>query len=474
MQTLYRPIVAWFRKRRNALFGEIMQPGSADRILDVGGNHGYWANMGCAATITCLNVAPPEPLPPLPPRCSYVRGDGRHLPYEDRSFDIVFSNSVIEHVGTWEDQQRFAKEIRRTGRSFWVQTPNRWFVVEPHLIAPLVHFLPRSVQRRLLRRITPWGWLTHPTPQEVDEFLSQVRLLTLKEMRELFPEATIYIERFFGLAKSFVAVRQGRRETLRTNILGTEVAAIDLPAALDLVTQRLGDAHYGSYICVTGVHGVTEGLRDVAVRHVHNKALACVPDGMPLTWVGRIRGHRGMRRVYGPDLMLSVLESAAQRGWSNYFYGGAEGVAGELAGRMRKMFPGLRIAGTHSPPFRALTAEERTGVLDRINALEPDIVWIGLSTPKQELLMADFSPDIRAKLMIGVGAAFDFHTGRVRQAPRWVQRIGMEWCFRLCMEPRRLAKRYVRNNPAFLWHIALQLTGLRRYPCPCDGGEPSP
>ncbi len=250
----------------------------------------------------------------------------------------------------------------------------------------------------------------------------------------------------------------------QTNILGVPIAVVNTPMVIEQVATCIATSTTGNYLCATGVHGVMESVRDEAVRKAHNQAWACVPDGMPLTWVGRLRGYRHMNRVYGPDLMLGLLERAACAGWTHFFYGGAAGVAGDLAERMQKRFPGLRVAGTYCPPFRSLTSEERTDVLAQINKVAPDIVWIGLSTPKQEMLMADFSPDIRAKLMIGVGAAFDFHTGRLRQAPHWIQRIGMEWCFRLCMEPRRLTGRYLRNNPAFLWLLALQLLRLRRFP----------
>jgi N-acetylglucosaminyldiphosphoundecaprenol N-acetyl-beta-D-mannosaminyltransferase len=248
------------------------------------------------------------------------------------------------------------------------------------------------------------------------------------------------------------------------NVLGVRIAAISPARALSQLGTWLRESQHGRYICITGVHGVMESVRNPRIRSIHNHAAMCVPDGMPLTWVGRIRGRRNMDRVYGPDLMMQLLELSVREGWSHFFYGGAPGVADKLSDNMRSQYPGLRVVGTHCPPYRALTSVERTEILNEINRAAPDIVWIGLSTPKQEALMSDFSPDIKAKLMLGVGAAFDFHTGRIRQSPCWIQRIGMEWFFRLCMEPRRLTGRYLRNNPAFLWLIALQLLGLRKFP----------
>jgi N-acetylglucosaminyldiphosphoundecaprenol N-acetyl-beta-D-mannosaminyltransferase len=250
----------------------------------------------------------------------------------------------------------------------------------------------------------------------------------------------------------------------RVNVLGIGVSALNMDTAVDHIRQWLSDKATGRYLCVTGVHGVMESLRNPEVRQAHNSASACVPDGMPMTWVGRLRGHRDMDRVYGPDLMLALLELSARGGFRNYFYGGAEGVADDLALRMTRRFPGLNVVGTHCPPFRPLTADERRNLVADVNRLQPDLMWVGLSTPKQELFMSEFHTMLECKVMIGVGAAFDFHTGRLRQAPRWMMRNGLEWFFRLCVEPRRLGPRYLRNNPAFVWHMFLQQTGIRRYP----------
>jgi len=172
-----------------------------------------------------------------------------------------------------------------------------------------------------------------------------------------------------------------------------------------------------------------------------------------------------MGRVYGPDLMLRMLEESARNGYSNFFLGGDEGVAENLQTRMVERFPGLRVVGTFCPPWRPLTDNERRGLIERIDAIRPDLMWIGLGAPKQDLFMAEYHGFLMCKVMIGVGAAFDFHTGRVRQAPRWMMRAGLEWLFRLAVEPRRLWRRYLRNNPAFLWHIFLEQSGLRSYPC---------
>lgn len=248
----------------------------------------------------------------------------------------------------------------------------------------------------------------------------------------------------------------------RANVLGVGVSAINMDLALRHIAQALETRTRG-YICVTGVHGVSEAQRDPTLRDILNRAFLNTPEGMPMVWVGRLQGHRQMARVYGPELMLAVCEFTAPRGHTHFLYGGTEGVAPELRRRLEARFPGLKIVGTYTPPFRRLNAAEAEDLVRRVARVKPDIVWVGLSTPKQERFMAEFWRRLDATLLIGVGAAFDFHAGRVRQAPRWMQQSGLEWFFRLCCEPRRLWRRYLKNNPLFLARILGQFTGLRRY-----------
>ena len=249
------------------------------------------------------------------------------------------------------------------------------------------------------------------------------------------------------------------------NVLGTKITTLNMHSALEFIDNRLKENKFGYYVCATNVHGIMESLKYPKVKEAYNQADVCVPDGMPLVWLGKLHGHKEIGRVYGPDLMLKLLELSASKGFTNYFYGGKEGVAEELKKRMQERFPGLKVIGTFCPPFRELNEKEEKEIMEQINKCQPDFLWIGLSAPKQELLMARWKEKgIKAKVMIGVGAAFDFHTGRIKQAPKWIQKMGMEWFFRLCMEPRRLAPRYFRNNPVFLFHIFLQLTNIRKYP----------
>jgi N-acetylglucosaminyldiphosphoundecaprenol N-acetyl-beta-D-mannosaminyltransferase len=211
---------------------------------------------------------------------------------------------------------------------------------------------------------------------------------------------------------------------------------------------------------VCSVHGIAEAQSDPAFRRVLNTAWLVTPDGMPLVWLG----PRGVERVYGPDLMLAVCDTGRSRGLRHYFFGGAEGVAQELAEKLSARFPGLAVAGTFTPPFRPMSADELAALQADVARTKPDIVWVGLSTPKQERFMAEKGHTLDTGLLVGVGAAFDFFSGRVRQAPRWIQRSGFEWLFRLTMEPRRLAPRYMRTHPLFVLRVIAQRLGLKRYP----------
>jgi N-acetylglucosaminyldiphosphoundecaprenol N-acetyl-beta-D-mannosaminyltransferase len=246
----------------------------------------------------------------------------------------------------------------------------------------------------------------------------------------------------------------------RVDLLGVAVSAIDMPAALATLERWIAGGER-QYVCVTGVHGVMESRRDPELRAIHNRAGMVTPDGMPLVFLCRRLGHPGTERVYGPDLLLAACARSLETGWRHYFFGGAEGVPEQLADNLRRRFPGLLVAGTYSPPFRALTPEEDDAVVERIGAARPDLVWVGLSTPKQERWMAAHVGRVAAPVLIGVGAAFDFHAGRKRQAPGWMQRGGLEWMYRLGQEPRRLGPRYLKTVPLFMILMAARLASRR-------------
>jgi N-acetylglucosaminyldiphosphoundecaprenol N-acetyl-beta-D-mannosaminyltransferase len=250
---------------------------------------------------------------------------------------------------------------------------------------------------------------------------------------------------------------------IRVNVLGVGVSAINMTEALTRTARALENKEKG-YVCVTGVHGVSEAQSDEGFRRILNRAFLCTPDGMPLVWVGRWQGARQMDRVYGPDLMLAIIELSERLGWRHFFYGGANGTAELLRTKLLARFPRLQVVGIYEPPFRPLNAAEQEQLQVSVRLARPDVMWIGLGTPKQERFMAEYLEKLDVTLMFGVGAAFDFHAGKVRQAPRWMRRAGLEWFYRLCREPRRLWKRYLKNNPLFIARIFCQFTGLIKFP----------
>ena len=245
----------------------------------------------------------------------------------------------------------------------------------------------------------------------------------------------------------------------RYNVLGVGVSALSLAQARDLVVGARGARNLG-YVCLCTVKGQGEARRDPGFRRIFNESWLTTPDGMPLVWMG----PPGVERVYGPDLMLAVCDAGRAVGLRHFLYGGKPGVAGDLAASLSARYPGLLVVGAFTPPFRELDEPEMERLKSDIAAARPDIVWVGLGTPKQERFMAGPGRRLDTGLMVGVGAAFDFLSGHARQAPRWMQRAGLEWLFRLCSEPVRLGPRYFATNSMFILRLAAQKLRIRQYP----------
>jgi N-acetylglucosaminyldiphosphoundecaprenol N-acetyl-beta-D-mannosaminyltransferase len=248
----------------------------------------------------------------------------------------------------------------------------------------------------------------------------------------------------------------------RANILGIGVHAVNLPLAASIVDRAVKEKRKG-YVCVTGVHGVMEAQRDSRFREALDLAMLVVPDGVPTVWMGHWEGFQEMGRVFGPDLMREVCRQSVSAGHTHFLYGGRPGVVEKLKHNLESWYPGIRVVGTYTPPFRPLSQAEKSGLQDTFSRLTPDIVWVGLSTPKQEQFMAENLGLLDCRVMIGVGAAFDIHTGSVKDAPQWMKNAGLQWLHRLCQEPSRLWKRYLINNAAFLLQVAMQFTGIKRF-----------
>ena len=239
-------------------------------------------------------------------------------------------------------------------------------------------------------------------------------------------------------------------------VLGIPLALTDYEHTLDWIDAAVAARHRG-YICVAATHTVMASQEDPGLREAVLGADFTVPDGQPLVWALNALGHELPERVYGPTLMERACARAAESGQRFYLYGGRnQGALAQLARNLRLRFPGLQIVGGHCPPFRPLTAAETEHVAAEIDRSGADVVWVGIGVPKQEKWMAAMRDRLEAPVLIGVGAAFDFHAGLVPQAPDRVQRYGLEWLFRLVQEPRRLWRRYARYNPRFIFGFARQ------------------
>jgi N-acetylglucosaminyldiphosphoundecaprenol N-acetyl-beta-D-mannosaminyltransferase len=225
----------------------------------------------------------------------------------------------------------------------------------------------------------------------------------------------------------------------------------------DWIRERRSD-----YIVLTGAHGIVEMQTDPALRQINNRAGLTTPDGMPVVWFGRLKGHKAIEKVYAPEIMAETFRRGVPKHFRHFLYGGEPGVADALARTLEDAYPGIQIAGTYCPPFRELDDREAADVASRINDADPHIVWVGIGCPKQERWMERFRPFLRAPVLIGVGAGFDFLAGRKPLAPRWIQRSGFEWLYRLASEPRRLWPRYSRVVPIFLYVAMRDLIAARR------------
>ncbi len=246
------------------------------------------------------------------------------------------------------------------------------------------------------------------------------------------------------------------------NVLGVRVHPVNVSLAIRYVNELVVNDEKG-YITVTGVHGIIESQRSTSIRRAHNNSFLTVPDGMPLVYIGKCLGHRQIERCYGPELMRALLAASIREGYTHFLYGGNRGIAQELQRTIERTMPGARIVGTYTPPFRPLNEEEKKELRQEIKRLRPTIIWVGLSTPKQEMFMHEYLAHLDTNLMVGVGAAFDILTGHLKTAPPIMQRLALEWFYRLVQEPKRLWKRYLVNNPLFLWRFGLQVLGVQRF-----------
>ena len=251
--------------------------------------------------------------------------------------------------------------------------------------------------------------------------------------------------------------------TISFKVLGVRVNAVRILEVIQQIERWIEDRTAGRFIAVANTHVVMEAQQDVSFKKIINSADLCVPDGMPLIWCGRFRGHPLGRRVYGPELMIAFCRETVAKGYRHFFYGGAPDVSDQLVRCLRHSCPGIQIAGSYSPPFRPLTRAEDDETIERINHARPDVIWVGLGCPKQERWMHDHRQQLMGGVMVGVGQAFDILSGQKKQAPVWMRESGLEWCFRLLQEPRRLWRRYLVYNTKFIYSLSLEILGVKQF-----------
>jgi len=248
----------------------------------------------------------------------------------------------------------------------------------------------------------------------------------------------------------------------RFAVLGIDIDAVQIPNALVKMERWIASGERGRYVAVANVHMIIEAVRNAGFKEILQNADMVVPDGMPLVWRGRRQGFDLPRRVYGPELMFEFCRSTQDKGYRHFFYGGAPGVAERLVSSLRSQMR-IEVAGTLSPPFKQLSATEDAALVEQVNATRPDILWVCLGCPKQERWMHSHRDVLQVPVMVGVGQAFDIYAGSLRQAPHVMRENGLEWLFRLCIEPRRLWRRYLLYNSRFLYYSALERCGARKF-----------
>lgn len=238
------------------------------------------------------------------------------------------------------------------------------------------------------------------------------------------------------------------------NIMGVNIAAINMDWILKYIFKNLEDIK-GDYICVSNVHTTVISYEDESYCEVQNGGLMAIPDGGPLSFIGRKRGFINMKRTTGPSLMGEIFNISMYNGYRHYFYGSTEETLKKLNVKLNEKYPGIKIVGMYSPPFRNLTDEEDLAIVKQINDAKPDFLWVGLGAPKQEKWMAAHQGSIIG-LMFGVGAGFDYYADNIRRAPDWIQKCNLEWMYRLLQDPKRLFKRYFITNSKFIWNVLIK------------------
>ena len=477
------------------------------RVLDLGcGNGCYTIELARRAASVCgVDIQMPhlrsfrQPIP-------RVQAAGENLPFRSDSFDAVTMIEVLEHTRCDHEVLRECFRILKPGGQLLLFVPNKLYPLESHPChigsisigrnIPLISWLPEALRKRLchariysrrklLSLTQSAGFQAHKT-EYIFPPLDSLRLpfkefyrRTAKKL-EKTPVARFGVSIYSVLQKPSLETAVQTTpcdlvsETASFDVLGVRVHAVQ---SQDVVTQMekwIRDQDRCHTVAATSMHGIVEAQHDPSFKKILNSTDAVVPDGMPLVWLGRRKGHQLPRRVYGPDLMLEFCEKTAERGYRHFFYGGESGVPQRLAESLKRRFPTIEVCGTFSPRFGPLDSEEDKEILTRIYRAAPDVLWVGLGTPKQERWMYVHRDKLRVPVLVSVGAAFDLLSGRRSQAPRWMREHGLEWLFRLLQEPRRLWRRYLIYGTQFVAYLALENLRLRNFGAGMDPSQEEP
>ena len=476
------------------------------RVLDLGcGNGCYTAELERRAASVCgLDIQWPHlkafrrPIP-------RVQAAGENLPFASESFDVVTMIEVLEHTRCDEGVLKECRRVLKPGGFAVLFVPNKLYPVESHPChigrfsighnIPLISWFPDSLRarlchariytrRKLLSLANSAGFMTHKSGcifPPLDSFRLPFKELYRRAARELekTPVARFGVSIYAILQKPSAQERAEQIAALDVmpgstcfEVLGVRVHAAQIPNAVAQMTRWIHEKKGSHSIAATGMHGIVEAQRDPSFKEILNSTDLVVPDGMPLVWLARRRGHDLSRRVYGPDLLLAFCEATQGQGCRHFFYGGGPGVAEQLAESLKRRFPGLQLAGTYSPPFRPLSKEEDNEIMPMISRTAPDVVWVGLGTPKQEHWMHEHRNQLNVPVLVGVGAAFDMLSGKKRRAARWMREDGFECLFRLLLEPRRLWRRYLIYGAQFILYLFWEGLRLKTFGPGEDSSKP--
>jgi exopolysaccharide biosynthesis WecB/TagA/CpsF family protein len=460
------------------------------RVLDLGcGNGCYTRELARRAEFVCGTDYHLPHLHEFREAIPRVQARGEQLPFASRSFHAVTLIEVLEHTDSDTKVLEECFRVLGPGGLLVVFVPNKLYPFESHPCrlgrfsigrnVPLVSWLPEWIRRhvtyaRIYTRsgllamaknvgfqIMNAGFIFPPADFFPLPFKESYRRIASR--LEHSPLGKLGVSIYAILEKPVRMAERGPRrpfderiERQAFQVLRVPVHAVETAEVVEQMQTWILERSGSHSVAATSMHGIVEAQHDPSFKEVLNETDLVVPDGMPLVWLGRRQGHRLKRRVYGPDLLLAFCEESTRYGYRHFFYGGKPGVATDLAESLESRFPGLHVVGTCSPPFRELSAREETEIEELLVRAAPDVIWVGLGTPKQERWMHEHKARLRVPVLVGVGAAFDLLSGKRKQAPRWMGEHGLEWSFRLAQEPNRLWRRYLVYGAQFIAGVALE------------------